>query len=331
MMRYPEAVGIETINTCNARCPFCPLFQGVAVMDRMTRPATVMDQSLFIACANEISRWESKPATIYLNMNGEPLSDPLFRRRLSVLRELRLGQIVDLQTNGQYLGEEMANAILEAGVRRITLGFDGATPDIYAKHRVRCDFDRVLANAKRFAVMRDARNYATRIAVQFVRTRMNEHQVLDAYAIFNSFLRPDFDVFQDTLAKDWGDTQSRDDIFYFPKKVSDRPRGCGVFENQMIVLADGVISACCWDYNLTVSEGGFGNARDGLLAVWNGPKRVELAQRMRSPRLDDKPDKCRSCLYLFGGEQIRPDLAKMLGDLSPAGFTYHFARSSGRA
>jgi radical SAM protein with 4Fe4S-binding SPASM domain len=261
-------------------------------------------------------------------MNGEPLSDPLFSNRLAVLRELRLGHIVDLQTNGQYLGEEVAKAILDTGVRRITLGFDGATQDVYAKHRVRCDFDRVIVNARRFAAMRDIGGYATRIAVQFVRTRMNEHQVLDAYSMFNSFLRPGIDVFQDTLAKDWGDTQSPDDIFYFPKKVSDHPQGCEVFENQMIILADGVMCACCWDYNLTVSAGGFGNARDGLLAVWNGPKRTELARRMRSPHLHEKPEKCRSCLYLFGGEQIQPDLAKMAGEISPAGFTYQFSRTS---
>jgi hypothetical protein len=44
---YPRYVGIETINTCNARCPFCPLFQGSAQMSRAARPARIMDAELF--------------------------------------------------------------------------------------------------------------------------------------------------------------------------------------------------------------------------------------------------------------------------------------------
>src|SRR5262249_3277858 len=31
---YPRFVAIETINTCNARCPFCPLFQGSSQISR---------------------------------------------------------------------------------------------------------------------------------------------------------------------------------------------------------------------------------------------------------------------------------------------------------
>jgi hypothetical protein len=44
---FPGDVALETVNTCNARCPFCPLFQGAAPMDRKLRPAKLVDQSLF--------------------------------------------------------------------------------------------------------------------------------------------------------------------------------------------------------------------------------------------------------------------------------------------
>ena len=329
-IEFPRVVGIETINSCNARCPFCPLFQGEAMMNRDTRPATIMDASLFLACVSEIDQWAVKPETIYLNMNGEPLSDPLFASRLRSLKDLELGSIVDLQSNGQFLDEKMAGAILDAKVRRLTLGFDGATPEVYAQHRVRCDFDRVLANIRRFVKMRDAGLFPTRVAIQFVRTRANEHEVVTAYRLFNEFMRPGKDVFQDTLSKDWGDSPSSTPIFFIPKTFGTKPLGCKVFKEQLIVLADGVVCACCWDYNLTVSNGGFGNARDGLLKIWNGTDRGELAKRLASQNLEDKPKKCRSCPYLFGGERIRPELAKLQGEVSEAGFTYHFTQSSSK-
>lgn len=58
-LREPRAIGIETINACNARCPFCPLFQGDSPMDRGQRPAQGMDQALFehIVAQIKAARW----------------------------------------------------------------------------------------------------------------------------------------------------------------------------------------------------------------------------------------------------------------------------------
>ena len=332
MAVLPKIVALETTNTCNARCPFCPLFQGDAQMDRRSRHATIMDQALFQACVSEIVSWETKPDTIYLNMNGEPLSDPYFAGRLLALRKAGLGPIVDLQTNGQYLSEAIGRAILEAGIRRLTLGFDGATPETYAAHRVRCDYYRVLANLKQFARLRDEGGYRTRIAIQFVRTLMNEREVLAAYSLFDEILDPDLDIFQDTLAKDWGDTAAKSNIYYLSKRTSSTPSGCQLFETQLIVLADGVMAACCWDYNLGVSGGGFGTIKGrDMLKIWRGQKRQSVLERMRSPQLADKPQKCRTCISLFGGEQIERELSKLSDDrvyMSPSGFSYRFTRKT---
>ena len=163
---YPVFVAIETINACNARCPFCPLFQGDSQLDRDIRPAKIMDDALFERIVHEIATWDTRPGSIFLNMNGEPLLDPHFADRLELLFRHGLGPLIELQTNGQFLTEQAAQAILDAQSGRLVLGFDGATKEVYQAHRVRCDYDRVLDNIKRFVRLRNQSGGRTQVAVQ---------------------------------------------------------------------------------------------------------------------------------------------------------------------
>ena len=99
----------------------------------------------------------------------------------------------------------------------------------------------------------------------------------------------------------------------------------------MIVHSDGKLAACCWDYNLGVSDGGFGDVNTaGLLETWRGPKRSDLAKRLVTSSLDDKPQKCRSCAFLYGLPTLPQADAQVsdhsLVQTSPYGHTYSFPR-----
>ena len=87
-------------------------------------------------------------------MDGEPSQDPNFLERMTVVARHGLGSATKIQTNGQFLSERNAEAILAVGVSRVTIDFDGASKPIYEQHRVRCDYDRVFDNIKRFAARR---------------------------------------------------------------------------------------------------------------------------------------------------------------------------------
>ena len=327
---YPIDVSIETINACNARCPFCPLFQGSTPMDRHQRPAMIMSDELFEKCVREIASWPQPPSALYLNTNGEPLLDPKFPDRLTRIGELGLGEIVTLNTNAQFLSPPLAKAILWAKVRTINIAFDGATKETYEAHRVRCDYDRVLANIRNFVTLRRELGGQTNIVIIFVRTGRNAHEVVDACNMFSGILDPDRDIFHDTLSIDWGERDGgHDDAFYYLPKVKHgrtHAHGCAVFDNQLIINSDGSVAACCMDYNLRVSDGGFGNVRDAcLIDLWRGSKRLALQNVLRTGRIDDVPEKCQSCIYLSDGPVIDPKLAQLPEDRSRAdlaGFAY---------
>jgi MoaA/NifB/PqqE/SkfB family radical SAM enzyme len=154
-MSYPNSLTIDTINFCNARCPFCPLFRGEAQMDRNVRPATVMSQEVYRRILTQASEWPQPPSLIQQCANAETLQDPKFLDRLASLAEFGLAPITTLLTNGQFLNDRNARGILESGIAQVMIGFDGASKQVYEAHRVRCSYDRVLGNIRKFVKLRE--------------------------------------------------------------------------------------------------------------------------------------------------------------------------------
>lgn len=329
---YPPEVYLETINTCNASCPFCPLFQGDSLLDRMHRPATIMPLAVFEKCVRQIAAWPRLPATIYPHGNGEPLQDPHFARRLGLLAEFGLGRLVNLHTNGQFLSDEMARAILGAGVRTISIAFDGATKKVYEAHRVRCDYDRVLRNIENLTRLRREMGARTQIVIVYVRTRDNEHEVAAAYEMFARRLDPELDELHDKLSSDWADDIAEGDFYRLPKNKTRKVSGCSALENQLFICSDGSLAACCIDYNLTVSQGGFGNAADRpLIDLWRGQKRAALRDQLKHGAIDAVPEKCKDCPIIFSEDQVNPRLAKIDPQFTTPGsfeFVYRFPPNS---
>jgi hypothetical protein len=92
-----------------------------------------------------------------------------------------------------------------------------------------------------------------------------------------------------------------DPMFFVGKvQAGSKPTGCEVFNDQMIVLADGIVAACCWDYNLTVSDGGYGRTSEAnLLEIWRSAKRVDMLHKLFSGSTEGLPDKCKTCSNLY--------------------------------
>ncbi|MBP1178471.1 radical SAM/SPASM domain-containing protein [Methylobacterium sp. PvR107] len=311
---FPNTIILDTTNLCNARCPFCPLFQGDAQFDRRVRPAAVMSLDLYDRLISQIADWPTRPAALVHSANGEILQDPKLHERLRILKERGLASITSLLTNAQYLSEAHANAILDSGVSQLIIGFDGATKETYEAHRVRCDYDRVLGNIRRFVAIRASRNLSsTKILLKFVRTQRNEHELIDAFKMFSTILDPELDRFQDALAVDWSDNPSEKEDLYFRPRVKDgvRRKSCEYFDNALEIQPSGTIAACCWDYNLTVSDGGLGEAaEEPLIDIWRGKKRHDL-QIAHLPGGSGLPEKCQSCIIMNEPEPITDDMIRI--------------------
>jgi radical SAM protein with 4Fe4S-binding SPASM domain len=311
---FPSVVLLDTTNVCNARCPFCPLFEGQWQIDRSTRPATVMKQDLYEKVLGEISSWDVRPVDIVHSANAEILQDPKLLDRLNALKKFGLSHSTVLLTNAQFLSENNSKAILDSEIRQLIIGFDGATKEVFEAHRVRCIYEKVLSNIRRFVELRKLSSFKPKIEIKFVRTTENEHEVKAAYELFQSIMNPAIDQFNDALAVDWSDEpESPTGYYYINKSTENRLSECHYFETGMQIHSDGKIAACCWDYNLNISDGGLGDVnQESLIDVWRGSARAKLRTNLANS--DYTPEKCRSCVMLHEVRAPADELMRISAD-----------------
>ena len=333
MSSFPALVLLDTTNVCNARCPFCPLFEGEWQIDRSTRPAAIMKSELYDKLLSEITTWDTLPTDIIHSANAEILQDPKVLERLNLLKQYGLGDRTTLLTNAQFLNETNAQAILSAKIKKLIIGFDGATKEVFEAHRVRCNYDRVLNNIRTFVRLRADAEFKTAIEIKFVRTKKNEHEVQAAYELFRSFLDLELDSFHDALAVDWSDDPAGEVGYYFVNKSKEnRLKQCNYFENSIQIQSDGKVAACCWDYNLNISGGGLGNLNDvSIVDVWRGASRALLHEKFAAD--ETTPEKCQSCTVLHEAPPATDDLMQIpsehLDSRGPSSFLYRFGAVAG--
>ena len=178
--------------------------------------------------------------------------------------------------------------------------------------------------------MRDRRSSKTKIWIKYVRTTDSQHEVSAAHQLFRGFLNPALDLFEDSLAIDWGDQPAQNDELYFIHKAQESKRAdkCSYLDPTLVIQPDGKIGACCWDYNLDISAGGFGDLREaGLLEIWRGQKRDAFRTNFKTGL--NLPAKCASCIVIHDRIPVPPEIAKVderyLVSTLATGFLYNFA------
>lgn len=306
---FPNDIAIEITNICNARCIYCPLYQNNE--NALKAPKGYMDMELFKKIVDEIALWPVY-FSIYLNNGGEPLIDRYFTERILYLKQKGLSERIILQTNAEFLTVEKAKLLLDAGISYIFPAFDGATKDVYEKHRLNCNYDKVLENIKTFARLRDEGDYGTSIQIKFMRTKWNEHELVDAYNMFNEFLSPELDHFQEEYSHTWNEENLKSKGFALTVINSRKViRECRMVNTYLAIYQNGDIGTCCLDYNHEVFGRPLGNVKDkNILSIWTGEDFAKIRHSMKSlfkfplknetvQRLFGLPAKCRDCYLMY--------------------------------
>ena len=111
---FPREVRIETINTCNQTCSFCPM--SVYSEESKTRKVEKMDEALFKKIIDELASLNYNNI-LKLYTQNEPLLDSRLPSFVRYIKE-KLPDLawIQIDTNGKLLTEKLGIELITAGI-----------------------------------------------------------------------------------------------------------------------------------------------------------------------------------------------------------------------
>lgn len=245
-----------------------------------------MSQELFEKIAKDASR--SGIGLICLNNIGEPLMDERLFERIRLLK--KYGLKVMLHTNGSLLDEERGRLMLETGVDNVGISLDAFSKETYERIRIGLSFKEVVENTMNLVEMKKRKNARSPlIKVNFAIQDANIHEVRSFYDFWHNKV----DHVNVNLAHDWAGTFGVKS--YASYHINNSPptlNPCRALWKEMIVLNDGRVSLCCFDYAGSTIMGDL--KTQGIMEVWQG----ERFQEYRKKHIENKRKSlplCKSC------------------------------------
>jgi radical SAM protein with 4Fe4S-binding SPASM domain len=142
---FPLHLDIEVTSACNLKCPFCA--------------------TTYSKFGNGFMKWETVKKILdeagdnrlyacKFNFRGEPLLHKELGRFISYAKKK---EIIDVffNTNAVMLTEEKSRMLIDSGLDRITISFEGFDKTVYERNRVGANFEEVVANVEKLKSMRD--------------------------------------------------------------------------------------------------------------------------------------------------------------------------------
>lgn len=279
---FPLQLDFELNAACNLRCRFC--LHGQQTVKEQRLPWGIFRDAI-------LEGQEHGLTSVKLNYINEPL---LVRNLDEYIRfALDHGVLnVYFATNGILLTEEVGRRLIEAGLTKLLISIDAATPETYQRMRGSAKYDRVVENIKSFIRLRDSMGLRfPLVRVNFLLTAENEHEA-DA---FEDLWAGDADMigFQSQVAVPDSDDRTLAD--------PGAPFGCSFPFKLMVIDRDGLVLPCCTFSGREMPVGEFSDL--GIARAWNSPAMAEL-RRVHQERKYGAVPVCRHCIEGAAPEQL---------------------------
>ena len=135
---FPLFIDIEATSACNLKCPFCATtFRGKAIRQGFVAFDTVkkiIDEGA-----------DNNLYGVKFNIRGEPLLHPEIHKFVKYSKKKGLIDVY-FNTNAMLLTDEASNKLIDAGLDRLSISFEGYTKEVYEKYRIGAKYETVLKN-----------------------------------------------------------------------------------------------------------------------------------------------------------------------------------------
>lgn len=252
---FPIHLDIESTYRCNLKCPFC-----ARTFDNWGNSSTEdLDFSLFKKIIDEGAK--NNLYSIKLSLRGEPLLHKQISKMISYAKD---NGIIDVyfNTNAVLLKEKIIYNLINAGLDRISISFDGVNKEEYEKNRYPAKFEKVIENIKLLRNIKDNLNVM--------------HPQIRVQTVLTSSIKKNLTKYIDF----WKNIA--DEVSYLDMRKEspeDDHRGiianwcCPFLWQRMTILCDGTIIPCLLHGVSDFSKFTIGNVKNlNIKDAWIGKK-----------------------------------------------------------
>jgi radical SAM protein with 4Fe4S-binding SPASM domain len=173
----PYVVQFFPIYACNFRCNYC-VFSAEVEKRGFISDNVIMDFALYKKCIDEIARFPEKLRTLRFVGMGEPLLHKRIAEMVAYATRKGVAQRTEILTNASLLTPEMSDALIEAGLSRLSVSLQGMSSAKYkAVSNVTLDFDALVDNIRYF----HEHKKGAQLYVKIVDTALNGKEDEDAF------------------------------------------------------------------------------------------------------------------------------------------------------
>jgi len=276
---FPMHLDIETTNACNLRCPFC----ATTFKNWGPYKKGFLDFALFERIIDE--GIDNGLCSVKLSFRGEPLLHPDIAKMISYAKKRGIIDIY-FNTNATLLDKDRINQLIDSGLDRISISFEGINKEIYEKYRVGAEYEAVVGNIKRLRHIRD--------------NKKSIYPQIRIQTILYPELKEEFSIY----VKFW--QEFADEVAYLDtrhEKPDDEHKGliadwaCPFLWQRMAILWDGTLLPCLMHGIDDFSFMSLGNVKEvHIKEMWRAEKISEYRQLHQSGQAH-KLEACERCSY----------------------------------
>ncbi len=280
---FPLHLDIEATTACDLKCIMCPRtasvkagnFWKIEMFDFDTYKRLIDDGVSNGLCS------------VKYNYMGEPLLNP---RLVEMIEYAKQAGVIDVMfnTNATHLTEEMSYELIASGLDKLFFSFDSPYREKYNQIRVGADYDKVLANIRRFGEIRDEMESVKPLTrVTMVLMKRNK----DEWDAFRELFEPIVDV---VAYGDYVDHigQNKPEYSSLLPKSRRNKFCCALLWQRMFISPDGVATVCCLDSMRSLQVGNI--FEQSVHDIWVGEKYQRLRDLHSSGRANEIPT-CVDC------------------------------------
>ena len=252
---FPLFIDIEGTSACNLKCPFCAttfrgkvIKKGFVTFDAVKR---IIDEGV----SNNLYG-------VKFNIRGEPLLHPEIHEFVKYAKQRGLIDVY-FNSNAMLLTDDIARKLIDAGLDRLSISFEGITKDVYEKYRVGAKYETVLSNIEKIQSLKK------KLGVEHPKIRIQTVMLPEIVSAFEQYKS-----FWSKIADEVGFLDYKE--MKVKKKGIKYPWACPQIWQRMAVWWDGTILPCNHD-------------DDGMLALGN-IREVSIKDSWQSASLNKMRD-----------------------------------------